>query len=131
MAYANPLPLVISSVVRPPERRRGLRCRQSWRVRLLAGDEPGGVAAEVVDVSDGGCFVVTGSEPPVELGERCAFGLPLPDGRCALAKGRVLRIAARGFALRLEEVNAPFAELLRASCRDGLRLRGDAAGIGL
>lgn len=130
MAYANPVPAFVSAPVRPLERRRGLRCRQSWHVRLLAGDEPGGIPAEVVDVSDAGCFLVTSVEPPVEAGERCAFGLPLPDGRCALAKGRVLRVAGCGLALKLEEVNAPFADLLRATRRDGSAGR-DLLGVGL
>lgn len=66
---------------------------------------------ELVEVSMGGGSFRTVHERP-GLGQRAAFGFVMPDRSICLARGRVVRVENRGFAVALDNMNTAFRSFL-------------------
>lgn len=92
------------------ERRRHLRIPLGVPVRVHLADRRA-MTLELVEVSAGGGSFRTVHERP-GLGQRAAFGFVMPDRSICLARGRVVRVENRSFAVALDDMNAAFRSFL-------------------
>ena len=95
---ANPWPL---------EKRRHPRIFLGVPVRVHFAGEPKSLTLELADVSMGGSRFHTGGRRP-RLRQWVSFGFVTADRLVCAARGRVVRVDASGFALKMECANSDF-----------------------
>ncbi len=99
---ANPWPL---------EKRRHPRIFLGVPVRVHFAGEPKSLTLELADVSmGGGRFHTEGRRP--RLRQWVSFGFVTADRLVCAARGRVVRVDASGFALRLECANSAYSSFV-------------------
>src|SRR3954471_9910308 len=92
------------------ERRRHPRIPLGVPVRVHLADRRA-MTLELIEVSAGGGSFRALAERP-GLGQRTAFGFVMPDQSICLARGRVIRVESRAFAVELDDMNAAFRGFL-------------------
>jgi hypothetical protein len=91
----------------PVERRLYPRTFLGVPVRVHFAGISKSLTLELCDVSFDGSYFRTSGSPP-RRGQWVAFGFVTADRLVCAARGRVVRVAASGFALHLESTNSAF-----------------------
>ena len=84
------------------DRRRHARAVLGLPVRVHFAGRTLPLTVELIDVSMGGCYFRGASAP---AGAKVAFGFVMPGRRLCVARGQVVRLAERGFAIAIERAN--------------------------